>query len=254
MPRLALFLSLALALFGANVKLYLKEGDYQLVREYQVLEDRVRYYSVERGDWEELPLELIDLKRTRAEADARQAELDATAKAEEEETAAIKAERAEIRAIPQDPGVYYIAAPGKLEPIKQAEVAMVNDKKRSILKALSPIPIVPGKSTAELTGEASAFRVANTRPEFYFRLANPEGLAIIKLGKKKNARILETVNKLPVSDELLEERTLVPTFKKQIGDMLFKIWPEEALAPGEYAVIEFTEGTANLQVWDFAVK
>ena len=44
---------------------------------------------------------------------------------------------------------------------------------------------------------------------------------------------------------------MIPTFKKQLGDMLFKIWPEGPLEPGEYAVIEFTDGTANLQVWDF---
>ena len=56
-----------------------------------------------------------------------------------------------------------------------------------------------------------------------------------------------------MAEEVIEERKVIPTFKKQIGDMLFKIWPEEALAPGEYAVIEFTEGTANLQVWDFSL-
>ena len=41
--------------FGATFKLYLKDGDYHMVREYQVLDDRVRYFSTERGDWEEIP-------------------------------------------------------------------------------------------------------------------------------------------------------------------------------------------------------
>jgi hypothetical protein len=38
-----------------------------------------------------------------------------------------------------------------------------------------------------------------------------------------------------------------------VGDLLFKIWPEKELDPGEYAVIEHTEGKINLQVWDFGV-
>ena len=50
-------LALALVAWAANVKLYLTDGTYHLVREYQVQSDRVRYYSVERGEWEEIPLD-----------------------------------------------------------------------------------------------------------------------------------------------------------------------------------------------------
>src|SRR5258708_38907543 len=64
---------LAFCAFAANVKLYLKDGEYHLVREYKVEAGRVRYYSVERSDWEEIPLELADLKRTETEAAQRQA-------------------------------------------------------------------------------------------------------------------------------------------------------------------------------------
>ena len=38
-----------------NVKLYMKDGSDQLVREYQVENDRVRFYSIDRDDWEEVP-------------------------------------------------------------------------------------------------------------------------------------------------------------------------------------------------------
>jgi hypothetical protein len=58
----ALFV-LAFSAFAGNVKLYLKDGGYQLVREYQVQTDRVRYYSVERSQWEEMPLDLVDPNR-----------------------------------------------------------------------------------------------------------------------------------------------------------------------------------------------
>src|SRR5580658_9606404 len=84
-----LLLLLALSAFGATLRLYLKDGTYQLVREYKVLPDRVRYLSAERtGEWEEVPLELVDLNRTKqdaadhAEAVAKEAKEDL-----EEETA-----------------------------------------------------------------------------------------------------------------------------------------------------------------------
>jgi len=33
---------------------------------------------------------------------------------------------------------------------------------------------------------------------------------------------------------------------------LYKIWPTKPLEPGEYAVVEYTDGKVNIQVWDFA--
>ena len=245
-------LLLTAAVFAATQRLYLKDGDYQMVREYQVLADRVRYYSTERGDWEEIPLELVDLDRTKKEVAALAAELKEDAKAQDEEDAALRAERKEIASIPQDPGVYLIGT-GKLTPLKQGEVKIASDKKRAVLKVLSPVPIVPGKSTVEMDGESAALRVPNATPEFYFRQVNPEGLAIVKLTPKKNVRLVENVAIMAVSNEKLEDLQLVPTFKKQIADQLFKIWPEKALPPGEYAVIEYTDGEVNLQIWDFGV-
>jgi hypothetical protein len=48
----------------------------------------------------------------------------------------------------------------------------------------------------------------------------------------------------------------VDVFRRQLDDALYKIWPEKPLEPGEYAVVQYTEGKGNLQVWDFrlAVK
>jgi hypothetical protein len=51
-------------------KLVLKDGSFQIVREYQQQGDRVRYYSVERSDWEEIPAALVDWDATKkSEAD-----------------------------------------------------------------------------------------------------------------------------------------------------------------------------------------
>jgi len=59
-------------IWAANFRLYLADGSFHLVREYQVEGDRVRFYSVERSEWEEVPLRLADLKRTVAEREAHQ--------------------------------------------------------------------------------------------------------------------------------------------------------------------------------------
>jgi hypothetical protein len=36
--------------------------------------------------------------------------------------------------------------------------------------------------------------------------------------------------------------------------MLYKIWPEKPMEPGEYALIEYTEGKMSPKIWDFSVK
>jgi hypothetical protein len=250
--RAVILLAFATAVFGATVRLYLKDGSYQLAGEYQVQQDRVRYYSTERGEWEEIPLELVDLNRTRKEAAEREETLKADAKAQAEEDAAELAAQKEIEQIPVEAGVYFIHD-GKLEPLKAAESKVVNNKKRTVLRILSPVPMVPGKSTLELDGETAAKRITENRPEFYIRESAEERFGIIKLTPKKAARVVENLTIVPVSKEVIEEQQEVATFRKQVADLLFKIWPEKPLEPGEYALVQFTEGKVNVQVWDFGV-
>ena len=48
----------------------LKDGTYQLVRNYEKNGERVRYFSVERDAWEEIPALMVDWEATKkAEAD-----------------------------------------------------------------------------------------------------------------------------------------------------------------------------------------
>ena len=244
---------LCLSAFTANLKLYLRDGNYHIVREYQVQGDRVRYYSVERSDWEEIPLELVDLKRTEAEVKQRLADLAEEAKALTAEDQAERQQREEVQRVPRDPGVYLVDRK-ELKPLKQAESKAVTNKGRNVLKILTPIPLVTGRATVELDGERSANLVAAPEPEFYFRLAYNERFAIFRLAPKKNARVVQKWHIIPVTNETVEEQEEVPALRQQLEEDLYKIWPKEPLKPGEYAVVEYTVGQRNIQIWDFAYR
>jgi len=242
----------ALAALAANFKLYLKDGSYHVVREYTADKERVRFYSVERSEWEEIPLELADLKRTETELKQHQAALQEETKALTAEDEADRRQREELARVPQEPGVYLIG--DTLKPIKQAESKAVTNQGRRILKLLAPVPVVTGKVTVELDGERSSNIVTSAEPEFYFRISLPERFAILKLGSKKSSRVVQTWHIAPVTDELLEEDQPVPIFHRELDTNLYRIWPKEPLKPGEYAVVEYTAGQRNIQVWDFAYR
>ena len=63
-----ILLAVAVSLSAATIQLFLKDGTIQKVKEYQVVGDRVKYLSAERGEWEEIPKELVDFAKTEAAA------------------------------------------------------------------------------------------------------------------------------------------------------------------------------------------
>jgi len=242
---------------AANVRLYLKDGTNQIVREYQVQQDRVHYYSIERSDWEDIPLELVDLKRTEAEISAKKAAVEEDVKAVEAEEKVIQEQRREVRKIPQDPGVYQLIDGKELRILQLAESKVRNDKRRSVLKALSPIPAVSGKATLEVDNAHANYFVETNTPEFYIQLSQDEQFGIIRLTpkstSKENYRIAEKITVMPVTKEMVEEPEEVEIFRTQAdANGLYKIWPQKPLEPGEYAVVEGTPGKINMQIWDFA--
>jgi hypothetical protein len=253
-----LFAALFLVCFSAlaaNVRLYLKDGSFHIVREYQIQQDRVHYYSVERSDWEDIPLALVDLKRTEGETASKKAAIEEESKILAAEDKVEREIQQEVSKIPQNPGVYQLIDSKELRILHLAESKVHNNKRRSILKAMSPIPIITGKATVEVDNLHSNFNVENDTPEFYIQLSAEQRFGIIHLPAQNGVRIAEKVTVVPITKEMVEEPEEVDIFRKQLDQNgLYKIWPQKPLPPGEYAVVEFTPGKMNMQIWDFTWK
>jgi hypothetical protein len=114
--------------------------------------------------------------------------------------------------------------------------------------------VVSGKATLELNGGHSLNVFTNPEPLFYLQLSQMERFGIARLTTKGAVRIVENVSFMPVTNEPVEELDLVPTLQRELVEGLYKIWPKEPLPAGEYAVVQYSEGQLNMQIWDFAVK
>lgn len=246
-----LLAGLAGVALAANQRLYLTDGSYHVVREYQVLSDRVRFYSVERSAWEEIPLDLIDLKKTRS---VNQSVMDEQAKERkliDAEDAVERRLRNEAQGIPLEPGVYLYEG-GVLRTFPIAELEVVTDRKRAVLKAINPLPLTAGKNYVEVKGERSANRISVARPEFYIRLHRQQTFGFVKLSAHKGNRTVQIWEIIPISNEVLENQREVEDFRREAGPMLYQVWPRSDLDPGEYALITYSPGESNVRAWDFA--
>ncbi len=247
----------AMMLAGETLKLYLKDGSYHAVREYQVQGDRIRYYSTERGDWEEIPVELVDLAKTEREHKAAADNMSSTARQEDEEEKAERALTREIASIPMEAGAYY-KADDKMQQVPSADYEVITDKKRRALQMISPVPLIPGRASVVVKGDHAKFTVGENRPSFYLRLAKEERFGIVSLTPKKNMRIVENISIIPVAKQAMQERKQMDTFEQELATGLYRVWPEKPLTPGEFALVEFSDNPdledVQLLVWDFAYR
>ncbi len=254
LPRIGVLLLVALLpLSAAKIKLFLKAGGDLIVSEYEVLEDRVRYYSVERSAWEEIPLELVDLERTRQVVEEAEKARQERAAEDRIESAAERKARTELHNVPIEDGVYYLDG-DQIVSVQQAEIKESGSKKRTFLQVIAPIPVVAGKTTMELEGASSAFTVNQARPFFYMRLEKISRFGIARLKGKKKDRIVQVIQTVPKASEMFEEQEEVEIFRQQLAPGVYKIWPIAPLPAGEYALFEYTPGQGDIRAWDFSCQ
>jgi hypothetical protein len=170
---------------ATNHRLILKDGNYQMVRKYEIVGDRVRYISVERGgDWEELPVDLVDWEATRkwerdhanqpeegASPAMKEAEdIDKEEAAERNEQMARRPEVMKGLELPDEDGVFvldtYEGAPELVElvPVDLA----INAKNKHGLSTLNPM--AGAKASLELEGTHAKVHLHVNDPAIYLSL------------------------------------------------------------------------------------
>jgi len=246
-----------------GTRIILKDGNFLLVREYKIEGARVRYWSVERSEWEEIPAELVDWDATHKgeAADAgRKKEIDEKLKdiAQHERAASLDVDTSIEAApgvyLPDEPG-FYVVANGAVASLSQDLADSHFNKKRLLIQIITPIPVVPTKHNVEMKGAHAKLRVTDSQPEFYFRTADQRepAVALVRAQVHGNSRLISEIstnivgNSRSKEDQMRLERWLVArgTFRYTI---------EQKLAPGEYAFIEMVpEKGMDLYVWDFGV-
>jgi hypothetical protein len=244
-------------------KLFLTDGNYQIVREYQRQGDRVRYYSLERSAWEEIPASLVDWAATQkaeAEEQAEERRLDEKVKAAAR--AAIAADIANIdKSIEVKPGLFlpdeqgfYIVDGSQITVMGQSQIETHTDKGRAIEKALSGVALINDKFHIEIAGKRAKLRVASAEPEFYFRPSDGREprLSLIRTDVKGDKREALTAIRNVVGDTSYKSND-IPLMPWDAASGVYRYTIDTSLQPGEYAIIEMVSDTIADYVWDFGV-
>ena len=169
--------------YPRGLKLVLTDGTFQLVREYQRNGEHVRYFSMERGAWEELPASMVDWNATaKAEAEMEKQSAELVEKVHKQEEARRMDNVSDIDAslrvgdgafLPSGEGMFVVE--GKtIRILDQAGSAKKTDMKRVIADVLSPVHAVPGKQTVVMPGAHAMVRLRTNSPEFYLREPPPD--------------------------------------------------------------------------------
>jgi hypothetical protein len=246
----------------AQTKLYLKDGSYEVVRGYEIQGDRIRYYSVERSEWEEIPKDLVDFEATR-----RAAEQEKQIQHQEVE----QARKIETERFPNAGGRGYQIAPGMRLPgdegvfafdgtrvirLVQSNAEVVKDKKRLALMMALPAPLLKSRTLVELDGPKAAIRLKGERPAFFFQLSglNPKNIQLLPLRATKSSRIVEKIQGGIGVGKSGEIRQDIPIETTEVAPGVYKILPKQPLTSGEYALSELLGENLNIDVWDFGIE
>jgi hypothetical protein len=260
-------------------RLILKDGSYQLATKWETKSDRVRYFSAERNEWEEVPDSLVDWDatnkyekdRTAGKMSPEAIALDKEMEAERQENELKSPHVAPGLRLPSEGGVYaldtYLNEP-QLLPLDQSSGEVNRHVAHNVLRATIN-PIAGSKHTIEIPGPSSKIQVHASLPAIYINLdaSAEEDIAsktpaaelpwdrfrIIRVQAKGDKRIVGAI-KTTLSGKVSQEHDAIPANAEQLGEGWVKLTPRAPLDPGEYALAEMLgKQGMNSYVWDFGV-
>lgn len=263
-------------------RLILKDGSYQSITRYEVHGERVRYFSAERGEWEEVPKSLIDWDATGKFEQGREqgklapeaAELDQQLEAERKAEQARSPEVAPGLRLPEEGGIFLLDTyrdQPQLCELRQSGGEVEKNTRSNILRATIN-PLAGARQTISLPDTHAKIQSHTSVPSLYINIDANEGAPatqttgeppppapterykIIRIEVKGGKRVAGAL-KIAVTGKMkTDERFVAATVTTMTGGWV-KLTPTEPLPGGEYAVAEMLgkEGM-NLYVWDFGVN
>jgi hypothetical protein len=264
-------------------RLVLKDGSYQTVTRWEIKGARVRYFSAERYNWEELPKDLVDWPATDKYNQEHEKQRSVTAaEIAQQEEAERRAEEAEAPTVapglrlPNGGGVYLLdvfrAQPQLVELVQSGGELNKQTGKNILRAALNPLAM-SSKQTIELKGLHARVQSHQAQPTIYVNVDSGDGGAnpgngakpakdndlaadryrIVRVEQKKENRVVGNLS-IAVYGKVTEKENWIQTESTPVGDWV-KVTPAEPLAPGEYALVEMLgKKQINLYVWDFGVN
>jgi hypothetical protein len=169
---------------ATNHRLILKDGTYQLVRQYEIVGDRVRYISLERGgDWEELPVSLVDWDATRkyerdnaaspeeaSPAMKEAADIDKEEAAERTEQKSRMPEVAKGLELPDEDGVFVLDTFQGLPELVELLPTELNAEAKTKHGLSTLNPLAGSKASLELDGAHAKIHLHVNEPAIYLSL------------------------------------------------------------------------------------
>jgi hypothetical protein len=266
-------------------RLILKDGSYQSITKYEIHGERVRYFSAERGEWEEVPKSMVDWDATQKYEEGRTAGASIPEAAELDKEMEAERKAAEERApqvvpglrLPDDTGVFLLDTyqnQPQLAEIEQSGSDLNRNMRTNILRAAIN-PLSGTKQTVEVPQAHAKVQSHTAVPSLYANLDGASASAtasvssdqpqlaglqpkdrfkIIRLESKGGKRVAGSVKTAVTGKTSTDERFVPATVTTMTGGWV-KITPVDPLPDGEYAVAEMlTKDGMNIYVWDFGVN
>ncbi len=241
-------------------KLILKDGTYQVVRSYERDGDRVKFFSIERDDWEEMPADLVDWKATE-EAGQRAKEEDAAKAREIDQQEKQDADRAALDRTEVAPGIrlgdeygFYAVSAGKVKLLPLSRAGAAVDKRRAAATILLPAPVLKNRRLVTLPGVKAATRFPK-QPENLYVVSDSKTsrYMLLRVKVKGDHRELEAISTSLLGGKPEHGGDEVELLEIAIGNQTLRLVPKLPLLAGEYALVEIVDDKLNLYVADFGI-